>query len=76
MPGSPTNIINNQNPAISNCCTLAKTQAVVTGGMVDPMPFSCIDAFYAFKSKVVKDKCCNAYASLLKTLFAIETKKV
>lgn len=38
-------------------------------------PFSTIDAFYSFKSKVVA-RACGVYASLLKKLFAVETKKV
>ena len=49
----------------------------MTVGIVEPVPFSCIDAFYTYKSNIVKDKMvCNAYPSLLKTLFSIETKKV
>ena len=38
-------------------------------------PFSLIDAFYAFKT-LVHGATCSNYTSLLKTLFAVETKKV
>ena len=38
-------------------------------------PFSLIDAFYAFKTRIAV-KTCGTYASLLKSLFAVETKKV
>jgi hypothetical protein len=38
-------------------------------------PFSLIDAFYAFKTRLVA-KSSGVYVSLLKTLFAVETKKV
>lgn len=39
-------------------------------------PFSLIDAFYAFKTVLVGTTSCCVYSSLLKTLFAVETKKV
>ena len=37
--------------------------------------FSLIDAFYAFKGMLLGTSC-STYASLLKTLFAVETKNV
>ena len=54
------------------CCQLAKNN--IPGFIDFHQPFSCIDGFYAFKSKIVAKSGCQAYASLLKTTLAVETK--
>ena len=46
-----------------------------SSGGKEMQSFSPIDAFYAFKTMLVGTSCCT-YPSLLKTLFAVETKKV
>ena len=77
-PNSTTNVTQLNCPSIpkiSSPTNTSTTNCLSNGKSSENHPFSLVDAFYAFKT-LVHAATCSTYASLLKTLFAVETKKV